>query len=700
MVPKNLNCHRHLPESAPAATLLIMGIPDSELYKVLFDLSQVLDGHSGLGPLCEAVSRALRRIVSFDFLALALHDPVRDVLSLRAITRDRPNRDPHKVIRVNSDELGAAVFRDQEPVVLSPLEEETRWSDIIQEALEDGIQAIVLVPLTSGTRRLGVLGFGFNQPFEKDPRVLCFLRRVAAELAAAVESHLTRQALLRERDRMRVLFEVTNALISKLPMDELFPAISRQLESVVAFDFAVIVLVDRATGAIQMRGLHDPGGFLQDVQFNTTLPEGLPAGEALATGRPVVVSTVDFDRFPSPIYRTFAGLGFSANCSIPIFGPNGLTGVLDLARRSTQPFTEDEIELLVQVGRQVAIAMENAVAYRELTELKDKLATEKLYLEDEIRFDQNIGNMIGEGPAFQAVLSGIQVVAPTDATVLIEGETGTGKELVARAVHDLSGRSRKSFIKVNCAAIPATLLESELFGHEKGSFTGAFAQKIGRFELAHQGTLFLDEVGEIPLELQSKLLRAIQEQELERLGGTRTIRVDVRFIAATNRSLKQMVEEGKFRSDLYYRLHVFPLTVPPLRERREDIPLLVRYFTQKYATRMNRPIDSVPTGTIEALTNYEWPGNIRELQNVIERSVILSPGRTLTVSLPEIRSSLPPLPRAARPDDTAERDRILQALRECGGRVAGPKGAANLLGLRRTTLQSRMRKYGIERRFD
>ena len=260
-------------------------------------------------------------------------------------------------------------------------------------------------------------------------------------------------------------------------------------------------------------------------------------------------------------------------------------------------------------------------------EIKDKLATEKLYLEDEIRFDQNVGTMIGESPAFQAVLRGIQVVAPTDATVLIQGETGTGKELVARALHDLSGRSQRSFIKVNCAAIPATLLESELFGHEKGSFTGAFAQKIGRFELAHQGTLFLDEIGEIPLELQSKLLRAIQEQELERLGGNRTIKVDVRLIAATNRNLKQMVDEGKFRSDLYYRLHVFPLTVPPLRERKEDIPLLIRYFTQKHARRMNRPIESIPSAAIEALTNYEWPGNIRELQNVIERSVILSPAR-------------------------------------------------------------------------
>jgi formate hydrogenlyase transcriptional activator len=357
------------------------------------------------------------------------------------------------------------------------------------------------------------------------------------------------------------------------------------------------------------------------------------------------------------------------------------------------------VDLLVQVARQIAIATENSLAYRELSQLKDKLATEKLYLEDEIRIDQNLGNMIGEGPAFQAVLSGIQVVAPTDATVLIEGETGTGKELVARALHDLSGRSKRSFIKVNCAAIPATLLESELFGHEKGSFTGAFAQKIGRFELAHQGTLFLDEVGEIPLELQSKLLRAIQEQELERLGGNRTVRVDVRFIAATNRSLKQMVDEGTFRSDLYYRLHVFPLTVPPLRERREDIPLLVRYFTQKYAKRMNRAIESIPSAAIEAMTNYEWPGNIRELQNVIERSVILSTGPVLEIALPELAMAAPPPTRTPRLQESAERDQILRALRETQGKVAGPNGAAARLGLRRTTLQSRMKKLNIARQY-
>jgi DNA-binding NtrC family response regulator len=323
-------------------------------------------------------------------------------------------------------------------------------------------------------------------------------------------------------------------------------------------------------------------------------------------------------------------------------------------------------------------------------------------IEEEVWCAENLGNMVGDSPGLQAVLQAIQVVAPTEAAVLIEGETGTGKELVAHAIHDRSSRSQRSFVQVNCAAIPATLLESELFGHEKGAFTGAIAQKMGRFERAHQGTLFLDEIGEIPLELQPKLLRALQEQEFERLGGNRTIRVDVRIIAATNRNLKQMVDEGKFRSDLYYRLNVFPLTVPPLRERREDIGLLIRFFTQRYAKKLNRAIEEIPAATLEALTRYDWPGNIRELRNVVERSVILSHGPELRLALPEfnVESALAALPgRAADVSEEAERARILQALQEAKGLVGGPDGAAARLGLKRTTLQSRMQKYKIARQY-
>jgi formate hydrogenlyase transcriptional activator len=429
-------------------------------------------------------------------------------------------------------------------------------------------------------------------------------------------------------------------------------------------------------------------------------PEGMPSGEAILTGLAVTFSETDVDRFRSPIFQKYASFGFRSGCSIPFRGKGGFVGVLDLARRSGEQFTNDEVDLLVPVTGQIAIALENSLTYQELTELKDKLATEKLYLEDEIRSDQNVGTMVGDSPAFHSVLRSIKIVARTDATVLIHGETGTGKELVARAIHDLSDRNKRSFIKVNCAAIPATLLESELFGHEKGSFTGAFAQKIGRFELAHQGTLFLDEIGEIPLELQSKLLRALQEQEFERVGGNRTIRVDVRFIAATNRDLKQMVYNGQFRSDLYYRLHVFPLSVPPLRERMEDVPLLVRYFTQKHAKRLNRPIEEIPSSALEDLTAYSWPGNIRELQNLIERSVILSPGRVLQIVPPDGAGLHGPVSGGHRGAQAAERSRILAALQHCGWKVAGPGGAADRLAMPRTTLQSRMKKLGIARHYE
>jgi len=407
----------------------------------------------------------------------------------------------------------------------------------------------------------------------------------------------------------------------------------------------------------------------------------------------------DLQRFPSPLYRKYAYLFSAPGCWTPLIGRYGSFGTIAMNREEGEPFTDDEVDLLVQVSRQLALTIENSMAYRELAEMKDRLATETLCLEEETP-DQNVSGMVGESRAFQEVLRNIRVVAPTGTTVLVQGETGTGKELIAQALHDLSERSKQPFVKVNCAAIPATLLESELFGHEKGSFTGAFAQKIGRFEMAHKGTLFLDEIGEMPLELQPKLLRAIQEQELERVGGNRTIHVDIRIIAATNRNLKQMVEEGKFRSDLYYRLHVFPLTVPPLRERREDIPLLTRYFVQKHAQRIGRDIETIPTSALEALTRHDWPGNIRELQNVLERAVILTHATSLHVGTSEFAAKADSLyVRHSEASQTSERDRILKALAEANGQVGGPNGAAARLGLKRTTLQNRMRKYMIARQY-
>ena len=591
------------------------------------------------------------------------------------------------------------VWLNQQPLVVSPVQSETRWPEAARLGRHLGISTLVLVPLTTGDHRLGAFGFSSVAPVDPSPTEIAFLERVASEFAVAVEAFLARQQAVRERDRLRTLFDITNALVSKLGQDELFSAISGQLSKVIRHDYAMLTLLND-TGGLDPYALHSTGPELFEALKEPFDPTGMPAAEVLATGKPVVARHTDSARYPG--VRRFVALGFKSICSVPLITRGRIFGTLALSRMTDEEWTPQDVEFLVQVASQVAVAVENSLTYRELEVIKDRLATEKLYLEEDIRLDQNIGNMVGEGPAFQAVLKSIQIVAPTDATVLILGETGTGKELVARAIHELSRRSKGSFVKVNCAAIPASLLESELFGHEKGSFTGAVAQKIGRFEVAHQGTLFLDEIGEMPLELQPKLLRAIQDQEFERVGGNRTIRTDVRFVAATNRDLKAMVDENKFRADLYFRLHVFPLTVPPLRERPEDIPLLTRYFVQKHAQRMGRKIDTIPKSTLEALLRYDWPGNIRELQNVIERSVILTSGGALQVAMPEAKAAPIPTPLHRRSSDAsrlAERERILKALEEANGMVGGPDGAAARLGMKRTTLQSRMRKYNIARRF-
>jgi formate hydrogenlyase transcriptional activator len=411
----------------------------------------------------------------------------------------------------------------------------------------------------------------------------------------------------------------------------------------------------------------------------------------------VLIKRLDLTEFPAEIVKRAAAEGLQSGCAVPLVAHGRPLGTLSVVSLREGAFTEQDADLLGRIGAQVAIAVENALAYREIDGLKDKLNKEKLYLEDEIRTEYNFEEIIGESVALKAVLKQVEVVAPTDSTVLILGETGTGKELLARAIHNLSGRREHTFVKMNCAAIPTGLLESELFGHEKGAFTGAIATKVGRFELADRGTIFLDEVGEIPLELQVKLLRVLQEQEFERLGSSRTIRVNVRVVAATNRDLPHMVKEQTFRSDLYYRLNVFPVTVPPLRDRAEDIPILVRHFAQKFALRMTRTIETIPAEALKAMKDYHWPGNVRELENFIERAVILSQGTVLTVPLTELKP--PALGTVSSGDrlDIAEREHILKVLKSARWVIGGPAGAAAQLGMKRTTLQSKMQRLGITR---
>jgi formate hydrogenlyase transcriptional activator len=409
-------------------------------------------------------------------------------------------------------------------------------------------------------------------------------------------------------------------------------------------------------------------------------------------GKPMIVDNLEQIRIYPEEYRRALGEGIQCGCLLPVINRNRVLGVLSLARRTRECFQEDEVAFLIQVANQLALALENALVYEQTTALKDKLIQEKLYLEDEIRGSMDFQEIIGTSASLLDVLQQVQTVAPTDSTVLILGETGTGKELIARAIHSCSRRKDRTFVKMNCAAIPTGLLESELFGHEKGAFTGAITQRIGRLELADQGTLFLDEIGDISLESQSKLLRALQEREFERLGSSRTRKVDIRLIVATNRDLRKMVADNQFRSDLFYRLNVFPIRIPPLRERPGDIPLLVRHFTQKYARRMKKRIESIPSHIMNKFKRWHWPGNIRELENFIERAVILTSGTVLNVPVSELSEAAPV---TKIPETESERDQIIQVLKETKGRVGGPDGAAKRLGIKRTTLLARMKKFGI-----
>jgi len=507
--------------------------------------------------------------------------------------------------------------------------------------------------------------------------------------------------LTRERDRLRLLLEVTNAVVAHLDLRDLLHAISALLGRLAPHDLSNIALYDPQGNGFRVVALDFPEhqDFIQESELVPVADN--PVGLSFTTGQPVLHRRIDLENFPSEIMKRVVASGIKSGCSVPLISHEKTLGVLSLGSMRESAFDEDDVELLGHIGKQVAIAVENALAYREISALKARLHEENVYLQEEIRQQHNFKEIIGDSPALKKVLRQVETVAFTDSTALILGETGTGKELVARAIHSLSGRRERTLVKLNCAAIPTGLLESELFGHEKGAFTGAVSQRIGRFELAHKGTLFLDEVGDIPLELQPKLLRVLQEQEFERLGSARTQKVDVRLIAATNVNLEQLVADRKFRSDLYYRLNVFPIVIPSLRERREDIPVLARWFTQRFASRMRKPIESIPARTLSALADYHWPGNVRELENLIERAVILSSGPELEVSLPELKATAVAIPaedycRSLNLED-AERAHILRVLQDTNWIIGGPRGAASKLGLNRSTLRSKMSKLGIVR---
>jgi formate hydrogenlyase transcriptional activator len=680
--------------------------------RLLLEVSESIASHHNLNDLIHDLAQRLPRVVPFDYINLTLHDPIRNVMRLHLLVAPEESTiRPGFELPVDESPSGLA-WTTQQPVMVEDVEAETRFPQLTSLLRENSVQSWCAVPLTTALRRLGSMGFGSATPRRYQEADLNFLRQVANQVAVAVDNVLhhesaqsAHQLLTRERDRLQLLLEVNNAVVSHLNLDDVFTAVSSCLRRVIQHEGSSLLLYDAETGQYRVHVLRFAKGdsFVEEGLITDPHRGRSPAGIAITTRQAALFAEQDLRGLSgeSVAARRLLDEGVKSFCCIPLISHDRVLGTLNVGSGRADAFSKDHIELVGQVAQQITIAVENALAYRQIAELKDKLNTEKLYLEDEIRTEQNFDEIVGQSAALKEALQQIAVVAPTDSTVLIQGETGTGKELMARAIHNLSARRARTFVKLNCAAIPTGLLESELFGHERGAFTGAISQKIGRFELAHGGTLFLDEVGDIPLELQSKFLRVLQEQEFERLGSTRTIQVDIRLVAATNRDLTAMVAEKLFRSDLYYRLNVFPIVCPPLRERQEDIAPLIRHFTQKFARRMSKRIETIPTDTMSELSRYHWPGNIRELENFVERAVILSRGSNLEVPLAElkqrIKSGLSETPKALTTLEEAEREHIRQALQQANWKVGGQTGAAARLGMKRTTLQSKMAKLGIER---
>jgi len=692
--------------------------------EALLEVSEAIAQQRDLPALFHDLAARLHSVIDFDFLTLVLHDAAKNVMRLHILESRIPVEKRTGSEVPLEDTPSGWVWQNQQPYLIDDLDQETRFPQFIERLRGYNVRSMAVIPLTTAQHRLGTLCFGHTVAQRITDTELQFMQRVASQVAVAVDNALnleTSQAyqkqLARERDRFRVLLEVNNVLISSRELPELFPGIVSTLERVIHHDYTSLALFDPASKTLRIYAFYFPSN--QNIfKPDTAVPlENTPAGRAISTGQPCLARGAELDHYPSQVVSILRAEGLQAVCCVPLIHRDRTFGTLNLASRRLDAFTRADVELLQPVGAQIAIAVENALAFKEIDALKDKLAVEKLYLEEEIRSELNFEEIVGESAALKRALGQVELAAPAATSVLLLGETGTGKELFARAIHNLSPRRDRTFVKINCAAIPSGLLESELFGHEKGAFTGAINQKIGRFELADRGTLFLDEVGDIPLELQPKLLRVLQEQEFERLGGTRTQRVDVRVVAATNLDLSKLVAQRAFRNDLYYRLNVFPIQIPALRERHEDIPLLVRYFVQRFSRSLNKEVHYIPADAMEALERYSWPGNVRELENLIERAVLLSPGKELRIPLSELKdasgsaaasgadapspfTSYAPsssLPSSISTLEEAERQHILRALKQTEWRIAGPKGAATLLGMKRTTLQARMRKLGIRR---
>jgi formate hydrogenlyase transcriptional activator len=656
-----------------------------------------------LKAVLQSLRRLLSSVVAFDSVSLSLLSDNGN--SVRLIAFDRSPEAHHVEIGTEVSHLGTAVGRaidEQKPIYVPDLQAElSRIPQLASQAKLLVPHSAYIFPISISGKKLGTLTFATAQRGQFSPEDMELMISVSSHVAVALQgavacdaAELYQRQLAHERDRLRLLLEINNQVVTQLGVNELFRSASLSIRKYFANDFTGFWLIDKHSNRLECAVLDFPGGkgFLADIPVREVTDQEL---EKMRTRTPEIWSEQDIEKLRPAVLERMKEESIAALAVAPLGTANGPLGLLGMGSKRSNNFGQEDLDILSQISAQISLALDNALAYGRLSASKNRLEDERLYLESEIRAEYNFEDLVGKSAALRKVLEQIEIVAPTGSTVLLHGETGTGKELIARAVHNLSPRRDRTFVRLNCAAIPSGLVESELFGHEKGAFTGALIQKRGRFEIADRGTLFLDEIGDISLDLQPKLLRALQEQEFERLGSNKTIHVDVRLIAATHRDLSLMIRNNQFREDLFYRLNVFPIEIPPLRERREDIPLLVHYFVSRLSGRMQKRIKSIPKPAMDALTNAAWPGNVRELENFIERAVILTQGDELNVPLTELKKSSVQYASPVTTFQEAERQAIIDALKAASGRISGPGAAAERLGLKRTTLQNKMRRLNI-----
>src|SRR5277367_2266160 len=675
-------------------------------YRTLLEVSGAIAAQPNLKAVLQSLRRLLSSVVAFDSVSLSLLSDNGN--SVRLVAFDRSPEAYHVELGTEVSHVGTAVGRaidEQKPIYIPDLQAElSRIPQLAAQAKLQTPHSAYIFPISISGKKLGALTFATAQRGHFSPDDMELMISVSSHVAVALESavatdaaQLYQRQLARERDRLRLLLEINNQVVTQLDINELFRSASASIRKYFANDFTGFWLIDKQSNQLECAVLDFPGGkgFLADIPARAVTDRDV---EMMRARTAEIWSQEDIEKLRPAVVERLKAESITAMAVAPLGTPNGPLGLLGMGSKRPNNFGQEDLDILSQISAQISLALDNALAYGRLTASKNRLEDERLYLESEIRAEYNFEDLVGKSAALRKVLDQIEIVAPTGSTVLLHGETGTGKELIARAVHNLSPRRDRTFVRLNCAAIPSGLVESELFGHEKGAFTGALMQKRGRFELADHGTLFLDEIGDISLELQPKLLRALQEHEFERLGSTRTIGVDVRLIAATHRDLHSMIRNNQFREDLFYRLNVCPIEIPPLRERREDIPLLVHYFISRLSGRMQKRIKSVPKEAMEALVNHDWPGNIRELENFIERCVIFTQGDDLKVPHDQLkRTASRSVGSASSTFEQAERQVIVDALKAASGRISGKGGASERLGLKRTTLQNKMRKLNIGR---